>query len=930
MAVFLSPGVFLNERDLSAFATLGSGVIAAFVGTAQKGPLNEARLITNAQQFIDTYGEPITDSYLGHAVLAFLEQGNSCWVNRVGVECEEGQDSALADVFIDTSGAQEEGWGRVALFAGVDYGRICTRAISSSNPLVFHTASTTTPTFVNIDEGSGDVSASLAISGAYADAVDDSFLVVITDAPTTDPLDGATYQVIRNSDGVVISSGTLTDSGGGVSAAFNIGSGDDDSGLDGTITVTEGVLGSGDYFVFSAEPDNTLLAFAVEGDPFPAAYNIPSASYSTAADFVTAFNSLAGSGEDYFAVEQEDGSVCIQTDTVGNWIQLVTSEAFALEIGVQKWAYDIPRSYILGTDSGPYNINTNNNRVKLAVERDGNTSITTEVTVTTNSAHTADSLSAELDVAGVISGTRYFDAMALQVSDTASVPLAITTSNNNTDNISLVANSSNQKTLRFAQELGIGFPYGNDYSPFDDSRVILPEQDVTDPSTPLSGSTADIAYYAAIVGFIVAESPGTWSDGYSIELQIYNGVSGRYTVFIKDEQNIVVDRIDDVSFDQTDDRYIGNIINEGSSLGGTNGNSWIRWEARPSDLANDPDAIDYEVRSPGTGTKEFSGGANGIPTDATYSSEVDAVTIGNASDNSGIHIFQNSEIFNIDLLVTPGVSSGSVIGQALTICEGRGDCVYLVDSPFGLRPQQVVDWHNGILDSSVTSAINSSYGALYWSWQKVFDQFSRNELFIPPSGHVSGVFARTARVGEKWFAPAGLNRGRLLTSLDVEYNPSVGERDLLYGFGNAVNPIVKFPQDGIVVFGQRTLQRANTALNRVNVRMLLNTIKKSLVSVLRNFLFEPNDRFLWSQVSTAVEPLLRDVAARRGLTGYKVVVDETNNTPERIDRNELWVTVYVKPTKAAEFIVLNLVVLRSDQSFSAEEALVAGGVVLTQ
>ncbi len=238
-----------------------------------------------------------------------------------------------------------------------------------------------------------------------------------------------------------------------------------------------------------------------------------------------------------------------------------------------------------------------------------------------------------------------------------------------------------------------------------------------------------------------------------------------------------------------------------------------------------------------------------------------------------------------------------------------------------------MDWHNGMLLSDLKTAINSSYGALYWGWIRVFDQFSNEEIWIPPSGHVSAVFSRTARDAEQWFAPAGLRRGRLLTALDVEYSPTQGERDLLYGSGNAVNAIVKFPQDGIVVWGQRTLQRTESALDRVSVRMLLIFIKKNMTRLLRNFIFEPNDSVLWKQVLATVEPFLGDIQARRGLQAYKVVCDASNNTAERIDRNELWVSVFLKPTRTVEFVVLNLAVLRTGASFSAEEVLAAGGIV---
>jgi phage tail sheath protein FI len=226
-------------------------------------------------------------------------------------------------------------------------------------------------------------------------------------------------------------------------------------------------------------------------------------------------------------------------------------------------------------------------------------------------------------------------------------------------------------------------------------------------------------------------------------------------------------------------------------------------------------------------------------------------------------------------------------------------------------------------------ALDSSYGALYHPWVKIFDQFNGGQIFIPPSGHVSAVFSRTARVNETWFAPAGLNRGKLMTAIDLEVRHTRGERDLMYGFNNAVNPIVNIPQRGIYIWGQRTLQRKDSALDRVNVRMLLIELKKALAGprgLLNEYLFEPNDAATRRLVTSGIDSYMADVAARRGVTGWKTVCDETNNTAQRIDRNELWVSLMVKPTRAIEYILLNLAILRTDQSFSAEEVLASVGI----
>jgi len=940
MAVYLSPGVYPNEIDLSAFIGVQSDVVPGFVGTANKGPINTPVFISTAEQFIDTFGEPFPDSYLGYAVLNYLLEGNQCWVVRVGIECDDGQDSALDDVCIDTSGARGKGWGRIPLFSGVDFGQLCTRVIDADNPLVIHAASTTAPTFTDVDESASDgpTTASLALSGTYNEAIDDTFFVNITGAPTGTLIDGADYEIVRNSDAEVIATGTFS-AVAGVTSSFAIGTGSDATGLTGIITVTgSSAVETGDYFSFVAAPDNTTAQFSVEGVAQVAAVLSPT-TYTSATTFADDLNSAAGSSEDWIAIVQDDETVCIRTDTEGRWIQLISTEAFALEVGLSLWAYDIPRSHAVGTSLSPYNINSNKNRVKINVV--GTTaSDVIEVSVPVSATHSAASLKTVFNGANEVDGIPKFDAVALRLSDSQVVLALMTTIDNAEDDLSLLANNSNLKTLRFAQELGMNFPFGTGYRVFDDARVLLPEGGTVDPAVPLSCDidplssqcSLDSSYYQKIVGFVVAKSPGTWIDDFKLTIQIYNNTSGKYTLRIVEvSSNVEVHRIDDVSFDSREARYIGNIVNEGSSIGGAAGDSYIRWEERPSYLNNDAtDLLTFEVRTPGTfSTQTFDGGADGIPVDATFSTELDAAIIGSPQDNSGIWALQNPDLFNINMLLTPGVSTGSVLSQAITMCEGRGDCIYIVDPPFGLTPQQVVDWHNGMLDSSLLTAINTSYAALYWSWQKIYDQFSAEEIFVPPSGQVAAVFARTARVAEQWFAPAGLNRGKLTTSLDIEFNPSQGERNLMYSQGNAVNFIVKFPQDGIAVFGQRTLQRAATALDRVNVRMLLIFLKKELIKTLRTFLFEPNDRFTRGEVVNRIEPFLAEIAARRGVTGFKVICDQTNNTPQRIDRNELWVSVLVRPTRAAEFVVLNIGVLRSDQSFSAEEVLAQTGVVLT-
>lgn len=955
MAVYLSPGVFPREIDLSVLPAAVGPLRPAFIGTAKRGPLNTPVYISSSQQALDTFGEPFAESYLMYAVLAYLEEGNQCYVVRVGVEYEIGQDEPLNSVAISTDGSKNYGWGRIPVFTGIDYGKIDLRSIDAANPIDFHPSSYTSPVYTNVNYSptDGPPTASMTITGlstAYTGSMDDSYLVVLTSDTTTlnggvsSKIDGATYEVYNN--GGLVTSGTITDlNNDGTSEVFDI---DPTNGLTGTITVSVGSLNINDTFTFQVVADNRKFQFSVEGVN-GIEYPMPTGIIESVDDFVLAFNGLLVN-QDFVAVKDTrvvNGAVTelpvIRTDQAGKWIQLIGTQGFALAAGVQQYVWDTPRAFLLGAEEGPYTINSTNNRIKLDSVGDAGT-VSAEFNIPNGGAQSAVSIANAINSAGFIGGQQVFSGIALTVPGNRELVLIMTAnpdiSGHSNDALVMRATYSYVRTLKFAQTLNFPYPYRREYRGFIDSRNILPAGSSTDPaitaSCDLNPSSdqcvLDSAYYQNIVGFFVATSAGTWVDSYRLNVSLYTEAQGettnRYVVSITDQAGVAIEKFTDVTFDKTTDRYIGNFLNPGSKYGGTAGAKTLNWEERPSYLDNDPTIAGYVVRNPSfLNQAPFTGQQNGIPTDPAYSSAVDAAVIGNASTNSGLYAFQNKDSFDINLLCTPGYSTGAVIAAGLSICESRGDVLYIIDPPFGLRPQQVVDWHNGMYYSDLSNAINSSYGALYWGWIRYYDQFNIQEVWVPPSGHIAAIFSRTARVTEQWYAPAGLTRGRVLTALEIEYTPTQGENDLLYGSGNAVNPIVKFPQDGILVWGNRTLQRVETSLSRVNVRMLLIYLKKVLGRTLKTFVFEPNDSALWSQVTSVVNPLLADIQSRRGITAYKVVVDSSNNTPERIDRNELWVSIFIKPTRSVEFIVLNLAVINTGTSFSSEEVLAAGGVV---
>jgi phage tail sheath protein FI len=248
----------------------------------------------------------------------------------------------------------------------------------------------------------------------------------------------------------------------------------------------------------------------------------------------------------------------------------------------------------------------------------------------------------------------------------------------------------------------------------------------------------------------------------------------------------------------------------------------------------------------------------------------------------------------------------NIQNNLISLAETSQNFLAVVAPPEGLNtPQEAIDWHNG-QSNERTAAITSNFAAIYWPWVEVFDQFAGKDRYYDPAVWAVRQMCVTDDVADPWFAPAGVIRGRLTKPTDVEVSVNQGDRDSMYSGGNVINPIVKFPQQGIMIFGQRTAQRTGSALDRVNVRRMLIIVRKQVLAATRRYVFEPNDATTWEKVQKTLELLLDELKRRRGLVDYKVVCDETTNTPLRVDRNELWAKCILKPTKAAEIVVVEL------------------------
>ena len=304
-----------------------------------------------------------------------------------------------------------------------------------------------------------------------------------------------------------------------------------------------------------------------------------------------------------------------------------------------------------------------------------------------------------------------------------------------------------------------------------------------------------------------------------------------------------------------------------------------------------------------TGVHHFAGGADGTERTATQL----------AAEYSAA--FGDSETNDVNLIIAGGKDATSTTANTvISVASGRKDAVAFV-SP------AVADTAN-IANATAFASVqtfgnginNNSYGFADSGAIKVYDKYNDNNVFIPAAGHIAGLCANTDNVADAWFSPAGFNRGGLLGIVKLAFNPTQAQRDALYKL--SINPIVSFPGQGIVLFGDKTTQKRPSSFDRINVRRLFITLEKAVATAAKFQLFELNDEFTRAQFRNLVEPFLRDVKGRRGITDFLVVCDETNNTGAVIDGNRFVADIYIKPARSINFITLNFIATRTGVEFS--------------
>ena len=381
---------------------------------------------------------------------------------------------------------------------------------------------------------------------------------------------------------------------------------------------------------------------------------------------------------------------------------------------------------------------------------------------------------------------------------------------------------------------------------------------------------------------VTADSAGVEGNETAVVVKNYDGGTFSISVYNMGDQ---VEVFGNLTMDSTSRYYVANYVNALSDY------------IRIVDKGTQSPPAD----SPNTGMI-LTGGSDGVPVD---SDDQAALIIGNPVANSGLYAYAEPEQIDIGLIAAPGFSSTDVVLKLIDVAENyRQDCLVIIDPPSGFTPKEITAWQNG--GSPLNSdKFDSDFAALYWPWVKIRDTYNQIDMWVPPSGSVIATMINSDNIGSPWLAPAGLTRGQVPGIFDVQYKPNLEERDSMYGARNAINPIILFPDVGqYVIWGQKTLQRVPSALDRVNVRRMMFYIEKSIKLDSRFLIFEPNTDAVRSTFISLARNVLASVQQASGIYDFFIQCDETLNTPDVIDRNELRARIGVQPTRAIEFIFI--------------------------
>ena len=459
------------------------------------------------------------------------------------------------------------------------------------------------------------------------------------------------------------------------------------------------------------------------------------------------------------------------------------------------------------------------------------------------------------------------------------------------------------------------------------------------PTTGLSPFTLETISQGIIMNNSGSEVSGSLvsgsKDNIRFEITNTNTGSGTFNVLIRQGNDTInnkniLESFNGVNLDPNSDRFISLVIGDQKlaynntniqmELSGSypNNSRYVRVKAvnypTPTYLDSNGTVSNalYTGSLPANGSGSFGGATGTVASNVgtTMYENITTTTQGLAASDYDkmVALFGNKEAYQFNLLFTPGLLNDkhtSTVSTIISNTQNRGDNLYVLD---------LIDY-SGTVATTITQAQtrNTSYAASYWPWVRIVDPATGKQVWVPASTVIPGVYAFNDKVSAPWFAPAGINRGGLSTVLQAQFKLTQANKDSLYS--NNINPLATLPRNGVVVFGQKTLQKQASALDRVNVRRLMIEMKNYIRQIADTVVFEQNTIATRNSFVARVTPFLEGIQQKQGLYAYKIIMDESNNGPAVIDQNQLVGQIYIQPTRTAEFISLDFILLPTGAEF---------------
>lgn len=858
MTSFVSPGVYSVEQDLSQYVSDLSSTILGLVGTSEIGPTNTPVLITSPQEFKDIFGGVSTKHYMGYAANAYLKKGNLLWVNRVSPSDAA---KASAAFILPESYANYAGDWVLSAQSSTDVTLTLSDSVgvTGANKVVKLGSNQVIPGFDWTDSSqtavaNGKIGADLAsFIGSNDFIVGKTFSITVGAGRGTAAPILSLINVDGNGTPAVKLPLTSFPSSNSPATAFAVGSVvSNGAAVTGPITLGMTSGGKAIKIAFSGAKDTALLT-ALKATSYS---DLESKLSTTSGDLTVTLPLVTSS-----PVSVSDASYNLQliAAAISCLISAANASSSSLSSYTKLSAWAPLIQFALA--SGSYGIGSSTGSIK--------------------------SVSTLLDASNNV----------IEVQLTSGVAGA--------SGISSYPSTSGTGILTVAQSISGKFTT----SAYRPTWKLEASGDLKVPTVIKISSLgeADSSNTAVVLSFVDTDLTSTQEQNYT--LKVYERVSSpnissssyRLADFILVEQftgpiDTIKSNVDSSSrrISMKIDYSTTAVVNMSTGAVTLAGDGLVHTPVLvTSETGSGVSSCYTHVLSTGsydqTLTTALLGGTSGT---AVTKDDI----IGDPSERTGIYAFSNPEVIDINVLCAPGWSADPSVAKAMvSLAENRGDVIALVDAPFGLNVQNVVNYRKNILN------LNSSYGAMYYPWVKIADTVNKKDIYVPPTSLVAAQYAYTDQVSDVFYAPAGRNRGTITEALAVERTLTQGQRDILAL--NQVNPIHAESGYGIYIKGQRTLQTTTTALDRVNVRRLLLKLRKVVASASKAFEFEPGDAITAQKLKQVAETVLEDHLRRGAINSYVVDVGPNVNTVLVRENNELRMNISLVPTKTAEIII---------------------------